>query len=720
MVAGQALAPTMAGLLLGLGAGALLVRAIAGPVRDPAWMRLGWRVSAAGAGLAVLGALAALTLADLRTLRTGVAELLRQVPPRRQRGRSAAREAGGRAPGARVHGAIGELLVLAVAAAAVYQARAQAGAGYEVPGLAALAPALVAVAVAVVAGRLLGYLATGIGSRALDAGRLRLALGALQISRRPGTERVFALVAVSVALLATAANGWAVSSAARSTRVVVDLGADRILTVRADSPTALLTAVRAADPAGREAMAVVVSSRGVIGTTILAVDSQRLARVARWRPEYPPLDRVLAALRGAAPAPALFAAGTLTLDATGAPVPPTYVVARLENQRTGAVDQVRFGPLSGSRQTYRADVAGCADPPGCRLVSLGLAGPPDRLGQPTQVVPGESAIVEGLAGAGTVAGADLLGDARRWRPAGAGVGLGLVIAPGDGRLRLTADGTTQHGPNPDFQAYLVDGPVPLPAVLAGDPPADWAIGQAYVSLLGADLVPVRVTATANVLPMVGQRGVLVDLAGARRLATGSGAGDVQQVWLAPGAGARVVERLRANRVQVVGDDSAAKYRARLDVQGPAAVARFAVVAASIGLLLAAGTVAVVGAVEREPRARELASLRAQGLRAPDVRAVGYVGYAATAGAAVLAGLLASLVARLLVDAAQPVFADSWSVLPTSTAPQVAALLATAAAAVAVVGFAAWLAGRQLVRAVTSAAGARLRRGQTGREAPWSR
>jgi hypothetical protein len=687
VLVGQALAPTLAGLVLGGAIGALLAGTFAGSVPD----RLGWRLSLAGAGLAVLGALAALTLADLGTLRTDVAELLRQVPPRRRRGRSQGygRQGSGRQGHGRRSarsGAVAELSVLAVAAAAVYQARVQASSGYQVPGLPELAPALVAVAVAVLAGRLLGYLAARTGSQALDAGRLRLALGALQVSRRPGTERVFALVAVSVAVLATAANGWAVASAARSARVVVDLGADRVLAVRADSATALLSAVRAADPGGREAMAVVVNSRGVVGTSVLAVDSTRLARVARWRPEYPPVDRVVSALRSRAPQPVRFTGATLTLDATGAP--DTFVIARLENQRSGAVVQALFGPLSQSRQAYRADVVGCADPPGCRLVSVGLAGAPGPGGQPTEVTPGESATITTI---GTVAGADLLGDPRRWRPAVAGIGLGLVIAPAGGRLGLTADTAAQHGLRPDFQAYLVDGPVPLPAVFAGDPPADWALGQAYARLFGADAVPVRVTATARVLPVVGRQGVLVDLDSARMLAGGTGSSDVQQVWLARSAGQGVVDRLRANGIRIVGDDSAARYRSRLDVQGPAAVARFTLAAAVIGLLLAAGTVAVVGAVERGPRARELAALRRQGLPASDARAVSYLGYAVTAGAALLTGLASGL----LANADRPVFTDSWSVLPSRPVPL--ALLATAAGAAGVLGFVVWLAGRRSTR-----------------------
>ncbi len=140
--------------------------------------------------LAVLGGLAAFLLAEWRTLRTPVAELLRGVPARRRGWRTD----------------VVDLLVVAVAGAAAYQAKAQ-GTGRNL-GLGPLAGGLVALAVALLLARLIGLAVAGIGASALRNGRLRFALGALQVTRRPGMDRVFALLMVAVAVLCTTAVDW--------------------------------------------------------------------------------------------------------------------------------------------------------------------------------------------------------------------------------------------------------------------------------------------------------------------------------------------------------------------------------------------------------------------------------------------------------------------------------------------------------------------------------
>ncbi|MET7402646.1 ABC transporter permease, partial [Dactylosporangium sp. NPDC005572] len=243
-----------AGLLLGwavarLAAGpSATAGAAGGPGQLPA--------SAAAAGIAAVAGLVVLVLVEVPLLRTPVAELLR-------------RSAG---PARRWTGALLDVLLVALAAAALTQARSG-----SVQGVGLVAPVLAALAVAGLLARLVTALAGQTGRAALRTGRLPLAMAALQYHRRPGIDRIFALVAVAVALLGLAASGYAAAGRERAERTAAELGADRVLTVRAANQRVLLSAVRAADPGGKDAMAVALDRDAV--PPVLAVDTARFAAV---------------------------------------------------------------------------------------------------------------------------------------------------------------------------------------------------------------------------------------------------------------------------------------------------------------------------------------------------------------------------------------------------------------------------------------------------------
>lgn len=726
LVAGQSAAPTLGGLVLGAGLGYLAARLIAGPVTDPDQMREGIELSGLAVLVAVVGALASLIVAELGTLGASVAQLLRQVPPRRRPGPRLAAlvgAAGNAAGGGAGLAVIADLVVIVIALAGAYQAKAQATEQYQIIGLAQIAPGLVAVAVALILARLFGYLAGAIGTRALHTGRVRLALGALQVSRRPGTDRVFALIAIAVALLGTAANSYAVADGARADRAAADLGAPRVLTVRAANRTALLSAVRAADPGGRDAMAVVYNSGGIDDTPpTLAVDTSRFAAITNWRADYGNLTAVLDAVRPSAPG-AIAVTGTgLTVDAAsttpaadsvpagpdGDSLPPprsaAYLRVTLASLRTGTQTDVLLGPVTPARGSLRAPVSGCATTEGCRLVSLAVVGPPGDDGKALNPGKGASVTVYGLGQTGpdrTVAGPASLGDIRRWRESASGTGLGLVMHAGNGRLTLAVADEQEAGKVPDHKAYPVDGPVPLPVVVAGDPPSSWLVGDTLASPFSGDETLVRVAGTAAVLPMVGRHGMLVDLDAAQHAAPGLGVGDLFQVWLSAHAPKAVLDSLRTNGMTIFQDVTATTVAGRLNSQGPSAAVRFALWTAGIGLLLAAATVAVSGAVERGPRADELTNLRAMGLPAGAVKAVSHGGSAALVGLGVLAGLLGTVLARLSVSVAPPVFVDTWTVLPVHYGLRAGPLLAVAAVALLVIGVVAAAVSFSLVRATVS-------------------
>ena len=182
LAAGQHLLPLAGGVLLGWPLGVLAARLLAGSRPLPAELgpALGW--SAAAAAAVLFGGLLVLLVVDAFAQRGPVATMLRRVPLTRHDWRS---------------GVVDALVVL-FAAGAVYQGRA---AGRD-SGLGVVAPVLVALAVGVLLARLLRVAVDRAGAVAVRAGRLRAGLTAVQISRQPGADRVFALLVTAIAMVA--------------------------------------------------------------------------------------------------------------------------------------------------------------------------------------------------------------------------------------------------------------------------------------------------------------------------------------------------------------------------------------------------------------------------------------------------------------------------------------------------------------------------------------
>src|SRR6185436_5585842 len=145
----------------------------------------------------------------------------------------------------------------------------QAGAGAG-QGVALVAPLLLALAGGVLAVRLAPVAAGRIGANALHAGRLGAALAAHHLARRAGAASVLGVVVVTVAVGTATTLTWSSAASARAQRAALEVGAPRVLTVRAANPRQLLQAVRTADPDGRSAMAVVRTDTAA--GPVLAVD----------------------------------------------------------------------------------------------------------------------------------------------------------------------------------------------------------------------------------------------------------------------------------------------------------------------------------------------------------------------------------------------------------------------------------------------------------------
>jgi putative ABC transport system permease protein len=668
---GQHLIPLAAGAIAGLPLGYLIARLLAGPVHDPHDRMSALVLSIVAAAAVLVGGLLVLALLEALAQRLPVVELLRQVTSSRGDWKS---------------GLI-DLLLLAVAVSAIYQARA----GDATSGLALAAPALVALAVALLLARLLARIADRGGGAAVRSGRLRLGLTAVQVSRRPGIDRLFALVVVTVAMFTTALGGWLADREHRAVRSAAELGAQRVLTVQATNRTVLEQAVRKADPQGKQAMAAVVDTAGL--PSVLAVDSSRLAAVSRWRPDYGSISALPAAMAddpGPAPLPAV-TGDRLAVRVTHDGDSEASLGLVLQHEGTGASVPVSFGVLGPGKQTMVAAVPGCSAAPGCRIVRWEVTTPPDRQGRTAAASFPTAVTVSGLTQQNpeaTILDASSLADINRWR---AGTfGAAMDIDASHGVLRMEIDENPTGSTASDDQVWAVDDGMPLPVVLAGSPPDDWQFAEPSLQSLGSGITPVRVAGTARALPVLGIDGVLIDLDASRRIIGDAAATGKFQVWLAPGTAPGVVDALRRNGLSIVSDDSVPARADRLGRQGPSAGSRFALLAGAIGLLFAAAAIAVAGAVDRRTRLDELAALRVQGLPPRAARAASWAGTAGLIVCGLAGGLFAAVLARPLARTAVPAFTDGWNVLAPPGPLSFVAVALAGLIALIVLGLVGWL------------------------------
>ncbi|WP_432986518.1 FtsX-like permease family protein [Dactylosporangium sp. CA-233914] len=643
LVGGQSALPMLAGALLGLPIGYVAATAVTGVIHDADVNAQAAGLSVGAVALAVLGALLAALLAERRALGSSVSELLRQASAR-----------------SRVWRDLFDLLLVALAVVAVYQVKHRASG--DAAGLALLAPGLAALAFALVAARVITFTAARMVEDALRHGRPARALTAIYLARRPGVHRLAALMIATVALLCTSALTWSDGRGEGQTRAQLEVGADRVLSVRAENRLALLNAVRAADPLGQHAMAAVESTRSG-SDRILLVDSPRLAKVAKWRPEYGlSAARTADLLHPAAPEPVTVTGGDLAVELTNhySVVDPGRVVFLdvVLADAKGARIAARLGPLAEGRQVLKAQIPACAAAPGCRLSSLQIV--QSTLEQKIFFAarPGVDLVVYGITAGGRPAlSQQMLSDRTRWRLGVNGNPPNLIVVPDAGGLRLTVAPIRTGGAS-DAGVYPLDTPAPLASVRATRMQPR-LVGDQRVSY-GSVSISERIAGTARYLPRLGDRGVLLDLEYADRLGADFGAGESLQVWLNDGAPPGIVRALQAQGVIILGEESIAGTADKYASFGPPLTLQFMLLSAIVGLALAIGAASVVAAVERRPRARELGALRTQGASARMIGRVSVEGYLVLAVSSLVLGLILAALIRAYIGDVLPYFADGWS------------------------------------------------------------
>jgi putative ABC transport system permease protein len=656
LATGENLVAILAGSILGCVTGQLLVNIFAawqfpGVGADAGLSSLRWAPVAAGA--AVLTALAA----ERRQLRTPVTELLRRVPvaPRRATAIAA------------------EIVVVLLAAVTVVQLSLTGG---SLTGVGSFATGLVVVAAALVAARLLLPGATVIARRALSRGRLGSGLAGFQLSRRPGANRLFALLVATVAVAGYAAGAVDVAARDRGVQAGLGTGADRVLTIAPIGRPALLAAVRAADPEGRYAMAAVRLPDDKQHPPVLAVDTTRLAAVAQWPAGGPRATQAAKVLHPPAAAAPVLHSADLSVDVTAEDFGPGLEVTltALVSPAGELSDQeVPLGVMRPGRHTYGYQLAACAR--GCTLNSLQVAG-----GEGTVDVNGKL-IVHAMTG---VPAADFVAPGH-WR----GTAGGTVAPVADGLLVTV---TSLNGLATGMFVQPADTPLPLPAAIAGRG------GGPVVSGLDSRDLPITRALHIPAVPGIGDSATLVDLEYASRLAT-DGEPSPAQIWLTADAPAAVLQRLSAAGVVVTGQVSAAQVRGQLDQQGPALALWFYVIVAVLATALAAGALVLSATVDRARRVEDLSALRGQGLSRSALRTATLWTYPVLVAVAVVAGMLIALLGWQLTGWALPLAGLDPPPLPLPGEPHPLVLALAGLAVFAVLALVAFLSGRRTLRLI---------------------
>ncbi|HUR13491.1 MAG TPA: FtsX-like permease family protein [Mycobacteriales bacterium] len=261
---GEPVVLVLLGTPLGALGGLLLVQAMAAArLRDGTPVAIGTGAVEALA-LALVALLAAVALVCGRALGTPVLLLWQRTdkPPSR-------------------FALAAELLAAVVLAGAGYGCT-QGGSPWEL-----LTPVPVSLAVALLGLRLLPLLFLPAVRRTRARRNVASFLAVRQLVRRREGSWLTGLLVVAFGLAATATASWSVANGAAKTRARAEVGAPVVYLVQPDlqhPDLDLRSAVRAADPSGRRAMAVLeyLPFANDPGGRLLVVDSDRLAAVTFW------------------------------------------------------------------------------------------------------------------------------------------------------------------------------------------------------------------------------------------------------------------------------------------------------------------------------------------------------------------------------------------------------------------------------------------------------
>lgn len=612
-----------------------------------------WPVLAA-AGVATVMALGALVAVSLGSVRRPLAELVQQ-----------------QAEGRRLTplGAVAHAAVILLAAATLFQLVTGGQLTSSGPQLGLLAPGLFALAVAMVAVRLAVLAVRQVTTRpprslaALVVGR--------HAARTPSALNPAMVITVGVALAVFASQVFALSVRNQGLRADAVVGASTVLQVSVPPEVELLAAVHAADPSGRQAMAVKETATGDSSgaARIVAVDSARLEAVASWSPDWAGVTDLARDLRGNASAPVTIRGSRIEIDLSGVqvlplplpnpsapnavypPPPPTLAVTV---ETTGRWETVRLGPIKGSgsaRRQLLSTALPCEQ--GCRMVALGLLAGTNAPYRASFTV---TSVATDVQRAGDSAG--WLRTADRWRQQS--VNLTLPDATALATPKGTPEGLAIEAFDREGGTLTSVSPTdtvdPLPAILGpltSVEPVPGSVGAAYGTGLDGQQQKLAVIGQASVLPRALDTGVLVDLYSAQGLSDPALSQTIDEVWLAPDAAPSVEQQLIAQGLRVQSRELLATTRGELERQATTRGAAVAGIVGSAALMLTLLALVAARWADAGQRGADWRALREGGLNRRRIRHLIRVEIAVPAVLGVIFGMLSGAVAARIAAGRLP-------------------------------------------------------------------
>ena len=629
----------------------------------------GWAAAGAGAG-AVVGAV----LATSRTLRRPVVEQWRRAS-RRVRARSWLVDAA----------------VAVVAVVGLVTLLGPTTSGAAAGPLALVAPSLVILLAALVGSRVLPGLCRAAYGPTRRRGWVASLLAVRQLGRRPSTLRLALLLTVAFGLVVFGVDAWSVARHNAHDRAWTEVGAAQVLTVSVPPGADLGALVDRIDPTGGEVTAVSTATdyTRTPSLQLLGVQPDRFARVAFWRSDLgpAPLADLTARLTSTDAPPVLLTGDRLRVDvdvptmtADGAPL---LVADVVQPSALGGSTELVLGPVGVGHRTLEAALP-CADKT-CRLAGVELRRPGSTL-SPFRGTVGLTGLQVHTAG-GWQDQPAAVRTPGGWRPVLTGAG---PATSGSGGTVLQVEAGLADSP----VWQVADHPAALPALVAAGVSPGARTASAGLGSRPLPLAPVAVTAA---LPGAGDRGVAVDRDLAMRAAEGAVARDVETVWVAPAAVARVPQQLDAAGVTVLGTSSADALAEVYGRQGPQLALLLFLAGASLAALLAGGGAALTLHLNGRRRTYELAAMVALGLRRRTLLASLYLEQGLLVALGVVVGTAAGLVAATLALPAIPEFSDGPTAPPLRFDVQVGPVALAVGVAVLVLALTVATSSASLVR-----------------------
>jgi len=577
------------------------------------------------AGLAVVvAALVVTVVAAATALRRGVLEASRSALRNRGRFR-----------------ALIDVLIVVVAAVLTAQLVIAPTTGSGVDPLAGAAPAFLGAGVAIVVIALTSLLLR-LARRFTRKGRhIAWYLSVRQLRARSGMLRQIIPFGIALALVVFGFGAQSVIGRHRTDVADYEVGAGKVLTVSLPKHLGLVTAVDHADPSGNAAMAAELY-KAASGTT-LAVQASRFGRVASW-PKAVGTAPVGAIARKLAPfnnKAFRETSNTLTVRARTVGKVPAGAEVDLEltllNEAQDSPDII-YVPLTASYQTSSFHT-GCARD-GCLFSGIGYS----VISNGGYTSPGVHFAVQLSELSGVkVPGAEspgVLGTS--WRAA---TGVQTSVETSPSRLSFTAYPAT-GGSN--ISIVPKSYPSYLPAIVSSSVRSTLsasvvsAVGTGVVNGVDGNQINIRPFLTLASLPSVGGDASIVDLTQAE-LAQSSTSLASDQVWLAKGAPASVIGRLRHEGV-VIDSITSSKALATSYADQPLGLAeRLFPIAAAAGIVVVLLGLAFELLVEGRGRIPEFAAMRVLGLSRPRL----IVAYILEAVILVISAAIAGVVAGVL-------------------------------------------------------------------------